>query len=93
VYRASGYRISLSTGDANACQYIRTIGAITYIQDNSRLIPPKYVDPDLPQELLPENWLRPQAAALFDEYNDSLSEKANEYFDSVSENYQGARRP
>jgi phenylacetic acid degradation operon negative regulatory protein len=51
-----------------------------------------FLDPDLPQVLLPENWLRPQAAALFDEYNDSLTEKANEYFDSVSENYQGARR-
>ncbi len=51
-----------------------------------------FFDPDLPLELLPENWLRPQAAALFDEYHDSLTEKANEYFDSVSENYRGARR-
>jgi len=51
-----------------------------------------FLDPDLPQELLPENWLRPQAATLFDEYHDSLTEKANEYFDSVSENYRGARR-
>jgi phenylacetic acid degradation operon negative regulatory protein len=51
-----------------------------------------FFDPDLPQELLPENWLRPQAAALFDEYHDSLTEKANEYFDSVSKNYRSARR-
>ena len=51
-----------------------------------------FLDPDLPQELLPENWLRPQAAALFDEYHNSLTEKANEYFDSVSKNYRGARR-
>lgn len=43
-----------------------------------------FFDPDLPLELLPENWLRPQAAALFDEYHASLTEKANEYFDSVS---------
>jgi len=51
-----------------------------------------YLDPDLPQELLPENWLRPQAAALFDEYHGLLTEKANEYFDSVSKNYRGAGR-
>jgi len=47
-----------------------------------------FFDPDLPLELLPENWLRPQAAALFDEYRGLLTEKANEYFDSVSENYE-----
>lgn len=46
-----------------------------------------FFDPDLPLELLPEDWLRPQAAALFDEYHDSLTEKANEYFDSVCKNY------
>ncbi|MFC2022682.1 PaaX family transcriptional regulator C-terminal domain-containing protein [Chloroflexota bacterium] len=51
-----------------------------------------FFDPDLPLALLPESWLRPQAAALFDEYHDSLTEKANEYFDSVSENYRSARR-
>ena len=51
-----------------------------------------FLDPDLPRELLPESWLRPQAAALFDEYHNSLTEKANEYFDSVSKNYRGARR-
>lgn len=50
-----------------------------------------FFDPDLPSELLPENWLRPQAAALFDEYHHLLNEKANEYFNSVCENYQGAR--
>jgi phenylacetic acid degradation operon negative regulatory protein len=51
-----------------------------------------FLDPDLPRELLPENWLRPQAAALFDEYHSLLTKKANEYFDSVSENYRGVRR-
>jgi phenylacetic acid degradation operon negative regulatory protein len=51
-----------------------------------------FFDPDLPLELLPENWLRPQAAALFGEYHDSCTEKANEYFDSVCKNYRGARR-
>ena len=51
-----------------------------------------FFDPGLPLELLPANWLRPQAAALFDEYHGLLTEQANEYFDSVSENYRGARR-
>jgi phenylacetic acid degradation operon negative regulatory protein len=51
-----------------------------------------YYDPDLPLALLPENWLRPQSVALFDEYHDSLTEKANEYFDAVSENYRVSRR-
>jgi len=51
-----------------------------------------YLDPDLPQELLPENWLRPEAAALFDKYHNSLTEKANEYYDLVSNNYQSFKR-
>jgi phenylacetic acid degradation operon negative regulatory protein len=51
-----------------------------------------FFDPDLPLELLPDNWLRPQAAALFDEYHGLLTEKANEYFNSVSKNYRSARR-
>jgi phenylacetic acid degradation operon negative regulatory protein len=46
-----------------------------------------FFDPDLPAELLPEDWLRPKAAALFREYHGLLTEKANEYFDSVFENY------
>jgi phenylacetic acid degradation operon negative regulatory protein len=51
-----------------------------------------FFDPDLPLELLPDNWLRPQAAALFEEYHGLLTEKANEYFDSVSENYEAQGR-
>ncbi len=46
-----------------------------------------FFDPDLPLALLPKNWLRPQAAALFDQYNDLLTKKANEYFDSICRNY------
>lgn len=46
-----------------------------------------YFDPDLPSELLPDNWLRPEAAALFDEYHNLLTEKADEYFNSVTKNY------
>lgn len=51
-----------------------------------------YFDPDLPLQLLPENWLRPQAVALFDEYHALLTEKANDYFESVSKSYRGTRR-
>ena len=51
-----------------------------------------FYDPDLPLELLPENWLRPQAANLFSEYHDLLANKANEYFDSAFKNYQITRR-
>jgi len=42
-----------------------------------------YFDPDLLKELLAENWLRPQAAALFRDYHELLAVKANSYFDSV----------
>ena len=46
-----------------------------------------FFDPDLPTELLPEDWLRPKAAALFREYHDFLADKANKYFDSVFREY------
>ena len=46
-----------------------------------------YFDPDLPEELLPKNWLRAEASSLFTEYHDMLAEKANEYFDSVLKAY------
>jgi phenylacetic acid degradation operon negative regulatory protein len=42
-----------------------------------------YLDPDLPEELLPANWLRPQAADLFKVYHDFFAARANAYFDSV----------
>ena len=53
--------------------------------DEYRRLP--FFDPDLPEELLPRDWLRSQAAALFREYHDLLTEKANEYFNSVYEDY------
>ena len=46
-----------------------------------------FFDPDLPEELLPENWLRSQASTMFHEYHDILAEKANKYFDSVMKAY------
>lgn len=42
-----------------------------------------YLDPDLPEDLLPDNWLRSQASDLFHEYHDILAKKANNYFNSV----------
>ena len=47
-----------------------------------------YFDPDLPEDLLPKNWLRSQASALFYEYHEILAEKANNYFNSVLKVYQ-----
>jgi len=47
-----------------------------------------YLDPDLPEDLLPENWLRSQASELFHEYHDILAKKANSYFNSVLNLYQ-----
>jgi phenylacetic acid degradation operon negative regulatory protein len=46
-----------------------------------------FYDPDLPEELLPEDWLRPKAATLFQEFHDLLTDKATEYFISVMEAY------
>jgi phenylacetic acid degradation operon negative regulatory protein len=57
-----------------------------YLIHEYRRLP--FFDPDLPKELLPENWLRPKAAALFHEYHDLLADKANRYFDSVFMEYQ-----
>ncbi len=53
--------------------------------DEYRRLP--YFDPDLPEELLPPDWLRAQAQKLFDEYHGLLTGKANEYFDSVLKAY------
>lgn len=52
-----------------------------------------FFDPDLPRELLPDDWLRPKAAALFREYHNLLAEKANRYFDSVFKDYQRIKKP
>ncbi len=46
-----------------------------------------FYDPDLPEELLPEDWLRPKAANLFHEFHDLLTDKATEYFNSAMSNY------
>ncbi|MFC1952514.1 PaaX family transcriptional regulator C-terminal domain-containing protein [Chloroflexota bacterium] len=54
--------------------------------DEYRKLP--FLDPDLPLEMLPDNWLRPRASALFDEFHDLLTQQANDYFDSVSKDYQ-----
>jgi phenylacetic acid degradation operon negative regulatory protein len=35
-----------------------------------------YLDPDLPEELLPKNWLRSQASAVFYEYHDRFTKRA-----------------
>jgi phenylacetic acid degradation operon negative regulatory protein len=52
----------------------------TLIHEYRRL---PFFDPDLPQELLPEDWLRPKAANLFQEYHDVLTDKATNYVNSA----------
>lgn len=42
-----------------------------------------YSDPYLPCELLPHDWQGFQAAALFHEYHELLTDPANEFFESV----------
>ncbi|SDI15993.1 phenylacetic acid degradation operon negative regulatory protein PaaX [Alteribacillus bidgolensis] len=44
-----------------------------------------FVDPGLPQELLPKNWLGDSAAALFADYYKTLAKPANRFFESVFE--------
>jgi phenylacetic acid degradation operon negative regulatory protein len=53
--------------------------------DDYRRLP--YLDPDLPEELLPDNWLRSEAVDIFGQYHAMLTEKANKYFDSVIAEY------
>ncbi|MBN2239167.1 MAG: hypothetical protein JW712_05300 [Dehalococcoidales bacterium] len=54
------------------------------IHDYRRL---PFFDPDLPEELLPDNWLRPRAVKLFNDYHELLAEKANRYFNYALKNY------
>jgi phenylacetic acid degradation operon negative regulatory protein len=42
-----------------------------------------YVDPNLPLELLPDDWLGERAAQLFQQYHDLLVERAEAFVDSV----------
>lgn len=45
-----------------------------------------YVDPNLPLELLPDDWLGEKATQLFQQYHDLLVEKAEDFLDSVLSN-------
>lgn len=44
-----------------------------------------FIDPDLPEELLPERWLGNSAAALFNDYHELLQPRATRFFESVFE--------
>lgn len=44
-----------------------------------------FIDPSLPDELLPDKWLGDSAAVLFKEYNDILEKPAKRFFESVFE--------
>jgi phenylacetic acid degradation operon negative regulatory protein len=70
-------RLSSGTAIEPSECFVRRFGLI----HEYRKLP--YLDPDLPQELLPQDWLRPKAAALFRDYHALLAESANGYFDYV----------
>jgi phenylacetic acid degradation operon negative regulatory protein len=42
-----------------------------------------YMDPNLPLELLPDDWLGEKAAQLFQQYHDLLVDEAEAFVDSV----------
>ena len=44
-----------------------------------------FIDPELPEELLPDEWHGSEARALFHEIHALLADRANQYFDSVFE--------
>lgn len=44
-----------------------------------------FIDPGLPEELLPDKWLGGHAASLFSDYYKTLAEPANQFFESVFE--------
>lgn len=44
-----------------------------------------YIDPGLPDELLPSDWRGTEAATLFRKYHDLLTDKANTFFYSIYE--------
>jgi len=44
-----------------------------------------FIDPGLPEELLPSKWLGGHAASLFSDYYKTLAEPANRFFESVFE--------
>jgi len=46
-----------------------------------------FFDPDLPVELLPENWPRAEAAEVFHTLHSLLTDKANKYFNSTIHAY------
>ncbi|TAK34323.1 MAG: phenylacetic acid degradation operon negative regulatory protein PaaX [Chloroflexota bacterium] len=44
-----------------------------------------YIDPQLPRELLPDNWLGHEAASLFRDFHDLLADQAESFFNEVFE--------
>lgn len=77
--RYEGWISRLKSGeDVDPSEYF--VESFTLIHEYRKL---PFYDPDLPEELLPEGWLRPRAAALFKDFHDLLTEKATEYFNLV----------
>ena len=81
--RFEEWKDRLSRGEAlPAGDYF--VERFTLIHEYRRL---PFYDPDLPDELLPSDWLRPKAATLFQQFHDLLDQKATEYFNAVLNAY------
>lgn len=78
-------RILAQGKDLEPSQYF--VNRLTLIHEFRRF---PYTDPNLPVELLPVDWRGAEAATLFRQYHDLLSEKANTYFLSVCKMTGGA---
>lgn len=51
-----------------------------------------FIDPGLPKELLPDRWMRDQAATLFQDYYQLLVHPANQYFEKIFQKGIGGTR-
>ncbi len=58
------------------------VNKITILHEYRKFL---HIDPGLPQELLPPNWIGYEAYKLFKKIYDDLSPSANKYFESVYE--------
>ncbi|WP_009992964.1 PaaX family transcriptional regulator C-terminal domain-containing protein, partial [Saccharolobus solfataricus] len=58
------------------------VNKITILHEYRKFL---HIDPGLPEELLPNNWIGYEAYKLFKNIYDSLTPLANKYFESVYE--------
>ncbi len=71
-------RLLASGGDIEPSQYF--VRRFNLIHEYRRF---PYIDPELPDELLPPDWRGNEAATLFRQYHELLAEQANGFFYSI----------